>query len=207
MSQPNGTPARIVTPTAGLQAWTRHAYDVLVETASRYNGVITYAELAEEVQARSGLRTTSQPRTWVGQILTLITHQCHRKEEPPLTALVIGKDGHVGHAYGDVLRVAGLAPIDDPIQREHHAAAARLDCYRHWCPYVPEDAKPTLFTGARTATSARTASTRTTSTRTKGRAPTAPATRRAKPAEVRRGAVCPTCFMEMPLSGDCPNCA
>lgn len=186
MSQPSGTPHRIVTPSAGLQAWTKHAYDVLVETAGRYNAVITYSDLAEQVQARSGLRTTSPQHGWIGQVLALIAHQNHRKDEPPLTALVVHKhDGQVGKGYDEVLRVAGLKPIDDPVDRENHAAAARLDCYRRWCPDVPDDAKPTLARRVRSA----------------------PAARREKTAEVRRGGVCPTCFMEMPLSGDCPNCA
>lgn len=185
MSQPSGTPQRTVTPTAGLQAWTKHAYDVLVETASRYNAVISYSDLAEEVQSRSGLRTTSHQRNWISQVLGLIAHQNHRKGEPPLTALVVHKqDGQVGKGYDEVLRLAGLEPFDDPVEREHHAAAARLECYRRWCPYVPEDAEPTLATRVRDA----------------------PVPRRAKVAEVRRGGVCPTCFMEMPLSGDCPNC-
>lgn len=208
MSQPNGIPSRIVTPTAGLQAWTRHAYDVLVETASRYNAVITQSELAAEVQSRSGLHTDAQPRSWIPQVLTLITHQCHRKGEPPLTALVVHKDGQVGSAYNDVLRVADLAPIDDALERENHAAAARLECYRRWCPYVPEDATPTLVTRARTAPSARTTSSgRTASSGRSGAGPRTANPRRTQPAEVRRGALCPTCFMEMPLAGDCPNCA
>ena len=54
MSVP-GDEERFVSPTVGKKYWVKHGYDVLVETAGRYNAVITYGDLAEEVQRRSGL--------------------------------------------------------------------------------------------------------------------------------------------------------
>ena len=176
-----------VTPKVAQPYWAKHAYEVLVETAGRYNAVITYSELAEEVQRRSSLHTKSQMRNWISGLLADLVKVNHVRNEPPLTSLVVHKDdGQVGAGYDEVLRVYGHAPIDDQLERETHAAASRLECYRHWGADAPADAKPTLTL-------------RTREVRERQPRATAP--------EVRRGAVCPTCFMEMPLSGVCANCA
>ena len=177
-----------VTPKFAQPYWAKHAYEVLVETAGRYNAVITYSELAEEVQRRSSLRTKAQMRNWIGALLADLVKVNHVRNEPPLASLVVRKDdGQVGAGYDEALRVAGEAPITDPLERENSAAAARLECYRHWGADVPADAVPTLTAKARVV-----------------RASTPRAT---AATEARRGAVCPTCFMEMPVSGPCPNCA
>src|SRR6478736_5675652 len=176
-----------VTPKFAQPYWAKHAYEVLVETAGRYNAVITYSELAEEVQRRSSLHTRSQMRNWVGGLLADLVKVNHLRGEPPLTSLVVHKqDGQVGDGYEEVLRVYGQPPIHDQLERETHAAASRLECYRHWGADVPADAQPTLTTRTREV-----------------RASTP---RAAAAQEARRGAVCPTCFMEMPVSGPCPNC-
>jgi hypothetical protein len=186
-----------VTPKVAHPYWAKHAYEVLVETAGRYNAVITYSELAEEVQARSSMRTRAEMRNWIGGLLADLAKVNHVRGEPPLTSLVVHKqDGRVGSGYDAVLRLAGQPPIEDPVERETHAAAARLECYRHWGADVPADAQPTVHARTREV---------------RERSPRAPGTvGRAMPrsaaAEERRGAVCPTCFMEMPLSGVCPNC-
>ena len=176
-----------VTPKFAQPYWAKHAYEVLVETAGRYNAVITYSELAEEVQRRSSLRTKSQMRNWIGALLADLVKVNHVRNEPPLASLVVRKDdGQVGAAYDEVLRVAGESPISDPLARETHAAASRLACYRHWGADVPADAVPKLSA--------------------KTRVVRASTPRAAAAQEARRGAVCPTCFMEMPVSGPCPNC-
>ncbi|WP_343995289.1 hypothetical protein [Terrabacter terrae] len=175
-----------VTPKVAQPYWARHAYEVLVETAGRYNAVITYSDLAEEVQRRSSLHTRSAMRNWIGGLLADLVKVNHLREEPPLMSLVVHKqDGQVGDGYDEVLRVYGQAPIHDQLERETHAAASRLECYRHWGADVPADAQPTLTTRTREVRER---------------------TTRAAAPEVRRGAVCPTCFMEMPLSGVCTNC-
>ena len=134
-----------VTPKFAQPYWAKHAYEVLVETAGRYNAVITYSELAEEVQRRSSLRTKSQMRNWIGALLADLVKVNHVRNEPPLASLVVRKDdGQVGAGYDEALRVAGEAPITDPLERENSAAAARLECYRHWGADVPADAVPTL---------------------------------------------------------------
>lgn len=216
MSDSSAGPERLVSPTAGRQAWTKQTYEVLVETAARYNAVITYADLAEEVQQRSGLRTTAGTGSWMPAVLSLVAHQCHRLTDPALTSLVIHKDGRVGSVYNEVLRIAGLSPIED--ERERHAAAARLECYRRWGADVPPDATPSLpgpptrthrgsrDTERRATDTPPAAGTRASSTpRTSARSTARP--RAGAGTEARRGAICPRCFMEMPLTGTCPNCS
>lgn len=183
-----------VSPKVAQPYWAKHAYEVLVETAGRYNAVITYSELADEVQQRSGLHSTTQMRNWIGGLLADLAKVNHVRSEPPLTSLVVHKDdGRVGAGYDEALRLAGEHVSDDPDERENSAAAARLECYRHWGADVPDGAVPTVHT------------------RTRAPRERATSTRAARPARTpapveRRGAVCPTCFMEMPVSGTCPNC-
>ncbi|TJZ99792.1 hypothetical protein FCI23_44375 [Actinacidiphila oryziradicis] len=55
----------------------------------------------------------------------------YRRGEPPLTALAVHTDdGMVAEGYKEVLKVAGEPPLDDVLERELHAARARLACYR-----------------------------------------------------------------------------
>ena len=144
-------------------------------------------------------------RNWIGDLLKMIAQANHLREEPALTALVVHKnDGLVGEGYDEVLRLAGRTPFTDPVDRENDAAAARLECYRRWCDDVPSDAQPMLVAHTRPPRSPAGASGA--ATRGGSRAPT-PTRAAPRSREERRGAVCPTCFMEMPLSGVCPNCA
>ncbi len=202
----SGDEERFVSPTVGKKYWVKHAYDVLVETAGRYNAVITYGDLAEEVQRRSGLHSSSQMRNWIGDLLKMIAQANHLRSEPALTALVVHKnDGLVGESYDEVLRLAGHGQFGDPIERENHAAAARLECYRRWSDDVPTDAQPTLVAHSRPSRAP--AGPSGGATTRSGSRSTAPTRAAPRSREERRGAVCPTCFMEMPLSGICPNCA
>jgi hypothetical protein len=200
MSQ-TGNEDRFVNPTVGKKYWVKHAYDTLVETASRYNAVITYGDLAEEVQRRSGLHTDAPLRNWVGDLLKMVAQANHLRAEPALTSLVILKhDGRVGAGYDEVFRLAGQPLIADEGERENHAAAARLECYRRWCDDVPADARPTLVTHAGRARGAAAG-------RSAARpAPRSPSRATSRTHEERRGSICPTCFMEMPVAGPCPNC-
>lgn len=171
--------------TVARDPWARAVFDVLVETAGRYNGLIVYSDLAEIVQERTGLRTRMEQRNWIGKVLSDVVHRCDREGLPALTALVVHKhDGQVGPGYDEVLRVAGMVPISDQVEREQHAAVARLECYRRWCDHVPSDAKPTL-TGPVARQAAR--------------------QQQAKRA-TRSMAICPRCFIEMPASGRCGEC-
>ncbi len=182
MSQP-AEPTPLVTPAQGLPAWSPHAWDVLTETASTYGAVVTYGELAEAVQERSGVRTRSPQHRWVGDLLRTVLDRCTAEGRPQLSALVVHKaDGEVGEGYDEVLRATGTEPFVQPMQREEHAAGERLACYRAWGADVPEDARPQLSPRLRQRVDARPA------------------------AEPRRGAPCPSCFLEMPVSGVCASC-
>lgn len=169
----------------GRPHWARAAFDVLEQTAARYNGLIVYSDLAAEVQRRTGLFTRANQRNWIGQVLSDVVHRCHQNGLPPLTALVVRKhDGRVGEGYDEVLRTAGLQPIDDQLEREEHAAGARLECYRRYCDSVPAGAKPTLSPTLRKTVEYRRA--------------------RARPD--RSLPICPSCHVELLVTGQCPFC-
>src|SRR5699024_2745549 len=70
-------------------AWAGAATETLIEVAGHYRGVITYAELAEQVQARTGLRTRASFRSWIGGLLATVVARCHAQHLPPLTSLVV----------------------------------------------------------------------------------------------------------------------
>ncbi|WP_346533419.1 hypothetical protein [Micromonospora sp. DPT] len=127
--------------------WAPHAYDLLMEVAGRYQEVITYGEVGKEVQDRSGVRTSALLQNWIGAVLGRVVHRAHRQAHPPLTALVVHKDdGKVGVGYAEVLQMAGQPPVEDEMERERHAASARLDCYRYFhASGLPADGgKPAL---------------------------------------------------------------
>ena len=134
--EPDGTPT---SKAIAQKEWALAAHDVLVETAGEYHATLTEDALAARVQVEGGIHTSHAPDTWLGQTLTAVAHVCHRAGEPPLTALVVrAKDGRVGEAYDEALRVAEQRPITDPATRERHAAHSRLECYR-WAGSAPED--------------------------------------------------------------------
>src|ERR1700733_14511470 len=114
---------------AAYQAWANEAYQVLGGVASTYHAVITYGELAQEAQKASGVRTSVPFRHWIGKVLFLVVQRAQRQGDPPLTALVVHtNDGKVGEGYKAVLESAGEPPVTDELEREYHAASARLEC-------------------------------------------------------------------------------
>jgi hypothetical protein len=163
-----------------MTLWAAAARDVLIDVAKRYHAYITYAQLAEEVQLISGVRTRSQMRNWIGKVLAAVVEDCHRRDEPPLTALCVHQDESVGDGYRYVLEVAGQAIPDD---LDAHAAEARLACYRFFGADLPPDggrpALPPAVVAAR---------------------------RRAARAEVKPVDICPTCFTALPRTGRCDTC-
>jgi hypothetical protein len=173
-----------VTADDAYAAWAGHAYPVLARVAATYHGLIVYGDLAEEVQAAAGIRTSVPFRHWIGKVLYRVVREGHRRGDPPLTALVVHRhDGMVGEGYKAVLDVAGEPAIADDLEREHHAAAARLDCYRHFGARIPAGGgEPAL---------APTLAHRVSRTRA-----TVPATR----------PPCPTCFVVPPATGVCDTC-
>lgn len=159
---------------------------MLRETASRYGATITYAELAEAVQHRSGVHTHAQQRTWLGGVLKLVATACHGRDLPQLISLAVNaQDGRVGLGYDAVRTVAGQPPFESKGERERHAAEARLACYRAYCDSVPENAVAVAAPS---------------------KAPSVSTARKPQPVELR-APVCPSCFLEMPLmGGGCPDC-
>ncbi|MGW7444708.1 hypothetical protein [Kitasatospora sp. NPDC054795] len=167
--------------------WTRAAYPALVEVARRYHAVISYADLAEAVQEASGVRTRINQRHWIGKVLSLVILEAHRRGDPPLTALVVhATDGRVGPGYQEVLAVAGQPPVAAEMDREQHAAAARLACYRHFGADLPADGgTPALAPRLRASVERKAA---------------------AVAAPPRPPAICPNCFLELPATRVCDSC-
>ena len=169
-----------VTFATAKQAWTLAARDVLIRTARRYHGYITYGELANEVQEITGIRTRSHMRNWIGAVLGRVADECLRRGESPLSALCVRQDETVGDGYAYVLEIAGEAIPDD---LDMHAAEARLRCYRHFGAELPED-------GGHPALTARVAAAR----------------RRRESKSEQPPAICGRCHLQLPASGRCDNC-
>ncbi|GAA2749948.1 hypothetical protein [Kitasatospora cinereorecta] len=113
-------------------------------------------------------------------------HEAHRRNDPPLTALVVhSDDGMVGEGYSEVLKVAGLPAAADAHDREVHAASSRHACYRKYSTSLPADGGSPALAPRYQETVAR---------------------RRAAAAAVRPAPVCPTCRFQPPATGTCDNC-
>lgn len=165
------------------RAWADRGRDVLVGVARQYHSVITYGEFAEEVQTRSGTRTRSLMMNWIGGVLGTIAEDCASRREPLLTALCVHQDGTVGEGYaGAVAATQGQRP-EDPDQ---HAADERLACHRHFGADLPPD-------GGRPALTRKVAAAR--------------AQRAARARATAPAAVCSNCFVQLPATGRCDNCA
>jgi len=164
-------------------AWAPLAREALLRTAASYNGLVHYNELADEVQAGSGIAARQLPHHWIGDVLALTSDECVRRNEPLLASLCVRKDGMIGDGYGNALAKYGR-PVPDDL--EMAAAEERLRCYEHFGATLPaEGGRPTL--------------------------PREVSMRRRKAAkEARenvRKPVCPTCHLTLPSTGQCDNCA
>jgi hypothetical protein len=166
------------------EKWAEEAYAVLVDVARTYHAVITYKELGKEVQERSGIRTRALLHNWIGPVLGKVVREAHRRGDPPLTALVVhSDDGMVGSGYKEVLEVAGQAPVHEVREREQHAAAARLECYKRFGATLPPGGGVAALAPSYQATIER---------------------QRARIAEPPP--VCAGCFVELPTTGICDSC-
>ena len=181
MSTTEGLPAT----KTDRETWAEAAYDILGGVAGEYHAVVEYTTLGEEIQERSGVATRMAVRNWIGGALELVADRCVSEGIPPLTSLVVRKDtGMVGDQYNLVLTATGAAAIDDPLQREKHAAQSRLECYQ-WAKAtgLPAD-------GGRAALAPKLAA----STARKAKANPPPAK------------VCPKCNMALLPIGICDSC-
>jgi hypothetical protein len=190
-----------ITSEEAVRRWADEAHDVLLDVASRYNKVITPATLMSRVQDRTGARTDAPTTEWYPRLLQQIIHRCHATAEPPLTSLIIGRDGGVGVAYAEALRLQGLGAAN-ALAREKHAAAARLDCYLRYASDVPDGAVPQLTAEVRRAATAPSGSRGSSPVRS----PRAPRTSHVAAPDRPLNRVCPRCFLETPLDGECQNC-
>ncbi|HKP42106.1 hypothetical protein [Mycobacterium sp.] len=133
---------------AALEQLVPVAFEKLKQTAKTYNAFVTYKELGDAAKEATGIRYDATYR-WVGKLLGPIVWRCKEEGLPPLTSLVVHADDHsVGEGYDEVFRAAGL-PVpegsDKIAQLDDHAAASRLECYRHFGAELPPDGGvPTL---------------------------------------------------------------
>ena len=166
-----------------ISVWSRAARERLVDTARSYHAVVTYGELADHVQATTDVRTNQLIQHWIGDVLLRITRDCHHRDEPMLSALCVTQGGAVGGGYvGAVETVYGHVPE----QPDDHAAEQRLLCHRYFGAELPPD-------GGRPAVTRQVQAQRD--------------KQRATRQQVRRGVPCPSCGIEMPLSGHCSSCS
>ena len=165
-----------------VAGWAAAARPVLIETAVRYNRVITYGELGEEVQARTGIRTRMLLTNWIGRVLGHVALTSIESGDILLTALCVHQDGTVGAGYAEAVKmVEGVEPDD----REIHAARTRLVAYRRYATDMPADGGQPTLTPQETA-------------RRKAKASRQTAEQPAR--------LCPSCFTVLPASGRCDYC-
>ncbi|AQP48510.1 hypothetical protein BW730_14340 [Tessaracoccus aquimaris] len=165
-----------------MSAWAEATLPELERVASVYEGFITYTDLAERLQEVTGYRTRTVLSYWIGKVLDKVVIRTLTEDLPPLTALVVQKgDGLVGDGYYNREHPPGS--IDETEELNDVADADRLLCYRAYGADVPADARP-----QRTAL------------RKDKSAP------RPRQPEMSRARVCPSCRLELPLSGQCDSC-
>lgn len=175
----------LVDPSDALKAWVLVGRSALERTARTYRATITYKDLAEEVQSVSGIRTKRLLQHWIGHVLGAVSNGCHAAGEPLLSSLCVRADGTVGPGYAiAVVDNLGGEPPDD---LDMHAAIERLNCYRHFGAVLPEDGGSPALTQQVAAARNR-------------------KQRQTSPAESSR-AICPTCHLMLPISGQCDNCS
>src|SRR6185437_8999892 len=81
---------------AALAAWTAAAIPELEHVARIYHATITYHDLGELVQDRSGIRTRMLLMNWIGKVLGGAARESHSRGRPLLSSLCIHSDGTIG---------------------------------------------------------------------------------------------------------------
>lgn len=125
--------------------WAEAAVPVLENVASKYGGYITYKGFAQELFDATGVHTGQQLNYWIGDVLASVISACAERELPELSSLVVhAGDGMDGSGSNAVLVRSGRKRVEDSYELELAAAEERLNCYRAYCPDVPDDAAPQL---------------------------------------------------------------
>lgn len=157
---PQGKDGNKISMPDAFDAWHPHAVAMLTETAKRYNGFVTYAQLAKFVQTQAGVTHRGLVMNWIGDVLGRVIVACTENGWPQLTSLCVTSDGTVGSGYKFALAAAERATsngtnnavmhsLDD---LDVHAAKTRLECYRFFGAELPPDGgKPTLTPKAQAA--------------------------------------------------------
>jgi hypothetical protein len=161
-----------------IAAWAEAGRPVVEDVARTYGGYITYQDMAERVQERSGIVTGVPFRHWIGSVLGELARR-ERPGEPILTSLVVRADGTIGDGYAIPIRERGEP---EPTDLELHAAYERVKCYRHFGASMPDGEDRPVFTKE-----------------------VAAKRRRLKPVTPARS-MCPSCFIQLPLNGRCDSC-
>lgn len=168
-----------------LDAWEPIAVAALTETAKTYNSVITYTELSNAVQTRSGIGHNGLLTNWIGSLLQRVIVHCRDHGIPHLSALCVTADGTVGSGYSNVPLLLGEVESMSLDQLDDHAAKMRLECYRHFgADLPPGGGEPTLTPKAKSARDWKRA--------------------QAKVAEPPK--LCPVHFITLPATGVCDEC-
>ena len=74
-------------------AWAEAARPILIEVAQHYHAVITYKDLATEVQRVTGIQGSQQMHYWIGDVLSRVSRDAFSRGEPLLSALCVKADG------------------------------------------------------------------------------------------------------------------
>ena len=111
------------------QEWALAVRPELERVAHSYGDVVKYGELAEAVQASSGIRTRTLMHYWIGDVLGRVTAECHRRERAAALSPVRAPGRHDRRELWIALveTYGGDAPDD----LDQHSAEERLRCYHH----------------------------------------------------------------------------
>lgn len=165
------------------EEWAAVARPILERVAGSYQSTITYQELAQQVQDETGIRTRMLVHYWIGEVLGRVARQCHAEGLPLLSSLCVNAEGSVGESYAVALADTYGRELPDDLDVQ--AAAERLECYRRFATDLPPD-------GGRPALTPKLASSR--------------AYKRQMATRDAPRPVCPTCNLQLPLTGRCDQC-
>lgn len=179
---------RWVEVNAARDEWAVAAGDVLTEVAGHYLGVVTYTDLAEQVQVRTKLRTRSHSRNWIGSVLAQVATRSRAAGLPPLTSLVAHR-------------------ADGGIEPDESTVKARLACYRRFADDIPDHVIVQADEDARAEAAAAAEAERARRSKPRASTPRAARPKTRTPARQEEAPkICPTCFMQLPASGVCDSC-